>query len=227
MDASSIGVIFDCDGTLIDSMGVWLEVEADLGRRADATITPEDSQTIARLTIPEAGAYFHNKFGLGASGEEVVVMIDEAMMSFYGSRSCARPGALDLVRDLVDLGAHVSVASSTPRHLLEAGLSHCGFTPYLEAVLSVDDVGKSKREPAVYDRARELMGTELKYTWGVEDAIYAVNTLRNAGYHTLGIYDCDISGTYDMLDCLCTHAIRSFEEITASDLVRWTEECLL
>ena len=50
-------------------------------------------------------------------------------------------------------------------------------------------MGASKREPAVYDRAREAMGTEKALTWGFEDALYAMDTLVKAGYPVFGLYD--------------------------------------
>ena len=168
MDAFRIGVIFDCDGTLIDSMMVWRETEAGLARRANVTLTAAEIDALTAMTIPECGAFFHERFGLGSSGDEVVAMMDELMLEFYRERALARPGALEFVQALAERGVRMSVASSSPQPYLQAGLERCGFAPYLDAIVSVDDVGASKREPAVYDHAREAMGTPLAATWGVE-----------------------------------------------------------
>lgn len=226
MDASRIGVIFDCDGTLLDSMGVWREVEGELARRAGVTLTAADVDELTTLTIPECGAFFHERYGLGESNEAVVRTIDELMLDFYRTRAEARPGALAFVRGLAERGVRMSVASSSPLPYLQAGLARCGFAPYLDAVVSVDDVGKSKREPAVFDRAREAMGTPLATTWGVEDSVYAVRTLRDAGYRTLGIYDCDISGTPEQLETAADRFIASFEELDAEEFIGWNERPL-
>ena len=98
MAGSAFGVIFDCDGTLIDSMGAWRELEADLARRVGAELDKEDTDALTTMSIPECGAYLHGKFGLGESFEEVVGMIDDFMMDYYANRSVARPGALRFVR---------------------------------------------------------------------------------------------------------------------------------
>lgn len=219
MKASGTGVIFDCDGTLIDSMAAWRELEETLAERANAVLTKEDTDTLTTLTIPECGIYFHEKFGLGEDGRDVERMIDEFMLDFYANRSEARPGALVFVEGLAARGVRMTVASSTPKPLLEAGLGHVGITPYLDAICSVDDVGKSKREPAVYDFARSIMGTELNATWGFEDAVYAVRTLRAAGYGAYGIYDCDLSGTYEDLEREAHHVIRSFEQLSVDEFL--------
>ena len=156
MDAFRIGVIFDCDGTLIDSMMVWRETEAGLARRANVTLTAAEIDALTAMTIPECGAFFHERFGLGSSGDEVVAMMDELMLEFYRERALARPGALEFVQALAERGVRMSVASSSPQPYLQAGLERCGFAPYLDAIVSVDDVGASKHEPAGHAACRHL-----------------------------------------------------------------------
>lgn len=213
-DACNVGVIFDCDGTLIDSMQAWRALEGDLAQRAGVALSKADTDRITTLTIPECGAYFHERFGLGSSGVDVERMIGDFMLEYYRERSRLRPGALAFMQALAECGVRMSVASSSPQAYLQAGLSHCGVLPYLDAVVSVDDVGASKREPAVYDCARKAMGTQLAFTWGFEDATYALRTLRAAGYRTVGIYDCDLSGTYDELAAVADVAVRGFGELS-------------
>lgn len=210
-----IGVIFDCDGTLIDSMDAWRDLEGELGRRAGVELTSEDRRTLCTLNIPESAQYFHDRFGLGASGDEVVGMMDEIMLDFYGNRAVARPGALAFIEGLARHGVVMSVASSSPKSYLEAGLACAGIAPYLEAVVSVEDVHSNKRNPKVYDHTRDLMETPTPLTWGFEDAIYAVRTLARAGYGTVGVYDHDLSGTWGQLSAEADLAIRSFEDLDA------------
>ncbi len=222
MTSERIGVIFDCDGTLLDSSGVWHEMEDEFSRRAGVRLTKADADELNTLTVPESGAFFHERFGLGASAADVVGMIDEFVLGYYRERACERPGALAFVRALAERGVAMSVASSSPQAYLQAGLETAGFLPYLDAVVSVDDVGKPKREPAVYDRARELMGTPLCSTWGFEDSSYAVRTLRAAGYRTMGVYDSDLAGTYEDLAALCDHVVRGFGELDAGEFITWS-----
>ncbi|MDO4290665.1 MAG: HAD family phosphatase [Eggerthellaceae bacterium] len=219
-----LGVIFDCDGTLIDSMAAWRELEASLARQAGAELTKADTDALTTMTIPECGAYLHEKFGLGTSGVDVEGMIDAFMLDFYANRAVARPGVMPFVEGLAAAGVPMAVASSTPKALLEAGLAHAGIAPYLRAIVSVDDVGKSKREPAVYNRAREALGTARAQTWGFEDALYAIRTLNAAGYRTFGIYDCDMSGTWVDLQAEADRAARSFTDVSAAEFLEWNAD---
>ncbi len=226
MDASNIGVIFDCDGTLLDSMGVWHELQYDLAKRAGGELTADDIAALAPMSIPECGAYFHEHFGLGEDDRDVVRMIDEYMLDFYRNRAEARPGALEFARALAEAGAHLTVASSSPKPYLMAGMQRCGFAPLLDRVLSVEDVHSTKRQPDVWNRAREIMGTPKETTWGVEDSAYAIDTLRNAGYRTLGVYDSDDAGTWEAMQAGAEHAVKTFEDLKLEDFLKWNESPL-
>jgi beta-phosphoglucomutase-like phosphatase (HAD superfamily) len=209
-----IGVIFDCDGTLLDSMGMWHDLDDRIAEKAGVVFEKADRDYLTAGTLLECGTYMHEKFGIGESGPAVANMIREDVHSYYMNEAQAKPGALEFVKGLHELGIPMAVASSTPTYLLEAGLESCGFLPYLRAVVSVEDVGHSKREPHVYDKARESLGTTRENTWGFEDAIYAVHTLNGAGYKTCAIFDSQVAGTPQDLKAAAAHYIDSFEQLT-------------
>lgn len=188
------GVIFDCDGTLLDSMYMWHSLDERMVAGANVDLTQEDRDYLTASTLLECGEYLHQKYGLGASGEDVMNAINAEMLSFYQNEVQPKPGALELVSALAKADVPMAVASSTPPELLRTGLERVGLEGAMRAILSVEDVNASKREPHVWDVARESLGTERADTWGIEDALYAVRTLNSAGYKTLAVYDSDTAG---------------------------------
>ena len=82
---NDIGVIFDCDGTLVDSMGAWHEVDRTLAAEAGITLTEADAEAITTMSLPEASAYLHEQCGLGESNEAVLEMIFDRMRAFYAN----------------------------------------------------------------------------------------------------------------------------------------------
>lgn len=182
------GAIFDCDGTLLDSLGAWRSLEGEVARQAGVTVTPEEHKLFTTFTIPEVARYFHEEYGFAKSVEAVVAIMDEYMMSYYENAHLL-PGAQAILESCARGNVKMTMASSSKAEFLQAGAKATGIADYFCAIISVDEVGSSKREPAVYNHARELMGTPLESTWGFEDSLYAMDTLAQAGYPVLGLYD--------------------------------------
>ena len=221
-----IGVIFDCDGTLMDSMEVWHGIDAMLAEKSQVEFTREDQDYFTGATLEECSEYAHSKLGIGTSAQDVWDMIHETMRSYYANDAALKPGVMDFVQGLSEAGVPMSVASSTSADLLDEGMRSTGLDPYMCAVLSTDHVGKPKRFSHIYDAARDAMGTLTADTWGVEDAIYAVRTLKNAGYRTLGIYDSDIAGTKEQLEHEADRMIMTFEDLSADEFLEYSEYML-
>ena len=223
-DQRRIGVIFDCDGTLMDSMEVWHGIDAMLAEKSKVEFTKADQDYFTGATLEDCAEYAHNRLGIGDSPQDVWDMIHDRMHEYYACEAELKPGVMDFVVGLHEAGVPMSVASSTSADLLEEGMRCTGLDKYMAAVLSTDHVGMPKRFSHIYDKARDAMGTETQDTWGVEDAIYAVRTLNGAGYNTLAVYDSDIAGTVDELASEADMMITTFEGFTADEFLRMAGE---
>lgn len=219
MNPKEFGIIFDCDGTLIDSMERWHDVDYDLALRAGVEVTQQDRDFMTQGTLEECAVYIHDNFGIGKDGDDVMRIIMEDMLAYYETESTLKPGVLDFVEGLYELGVPMGVASSTPPKLLRAGLEHTGIAKYMQTILSVEDLNSSKREPLIFDTVRASLGTEKANTWGMDDALYAITTLGRAGYPTLAIYDNDISGMLPDLMAAATRFLPTFEGFSARDFL--------
>lgn len=207
------GVIFDCDGTLMDTMDLWLTMEDEFARQAGHELSDDERDMLRAFTLDETARYYHGELGLGSCEQDVKDMIEAYAVEYYAQRSELRPGAGAFVRALAEHGVRCTIASSSPHVMLDAGAAHTGLDRYLVAIVSTDDVGASKREPAVYERARELMGTDVEATWVFEDAAYALRTLAGTRFRTMGTWDKDSAGTFEELTALADHAVRTYEDL--------------
>lgn len=210
------GAVFDCDGTLMDTMGLWIAVEDELAARAGHRLTDGEVAALRSYTLEESAAFFHDRLGLCASRRAVSDLIVERLVHHYATQARLRPGVFEFVRRLDEAGVPCAVASSSPHSMLDPGLACTGLAPYIRAVVSTDDVGVSKREPTAYDRARELIGGSARSeTWVFEDAVYALRTAARAGYRTVGVWDRDDSGTLSELADVADVAVRGWGELDA------------
>lgn len=140
-------------------------------------------------------------------------MIDELMLDYYRYRATPRLGAVEFVRDLIRSGVRCSVVSSSPQRYLQAGLTKADLWGLFSTVLSVDDVGRSKREPYIFQRAMQEMGTAPDATWGIDDSAYAIETINAAGMGSVGLYDRDDTSTVDQLEAVADVTAQSFDEL--------------
>ena len=210
-----IGAVFDCDGTLVDSVDGWRSVEREFARMCGQELTPEDTEQLCTFTIDETGVFYYTKFGLGKSPQHVVDMIHDILEDYYTNVVELRPGVGEFLEGMAQAGVPMTVASSSPQRFLQPGIKRTGIFDYFSLVLSTDDVNAPKREPKIYLAAAEHMGTPVASTWGFEDSIYAVRTLVNAGFKCAGCYDRDDSATMEQLRDESHFLIESFDMVTA------------
>lgn len=211
---AKIGVIFDCDGTLLDSMGMWHGLDDRLAARAGVELTMADRDFLTAATLEECSVYLHERYAMGSSPADVLNDFHEELHFYYENQVQPKPGAVELVNSLASADIPMAVASSTPPSLLRLGLETAGFADVMRAIVSVEDIGSSKREPLVYDMARVSLGTDRAHTWGVEDALYAVRTLGNAGYRTMAVFDSQIAGSPEDLAAAADIYVPSLESVT-------------
>jgi HAD superfamily hydrolase (TIGR01509 family) len=211
--ADARGLIFDCDGTLLDTMPVWNRLEADFARMAGVVFSDEQLEELRAVPTEECAAIYHDRYGLGESQQDVLRMMDEALLGYYRDEVSALPGVARLLRRAQELGIPCTVVTSSPRRYVDAGLRHAGIDGFFKRVITTDEVGLSKQGDRIWLLAVEEMGSTPDTTWGFDDAAYAVRAMRHAGIHAVGAYDCDETGTYEQLAEAGEFAVHSLEEL--------------
>lgn len=180
------GFIFDCDGTLLDTLGAWDDAERDLFAQS-GPLTQEQEDEIHSAPIEEAARIFHEKYGVFESPEAVLAHLDDHLLHYYGEVSEPMSGACELVRTLADACIPCVVLSSSPRRYLEAGLRRAGILDCFIDLVSTDEVGASKQDHAIYQHALDVLGTKADETWAVDDAPYAIAVMHDFGLKTVGV----------------------------------------
>lgn len=207
------GLIFDCDGTLLDTMPVWNELEADFARMANVVLDDNQLEELRAAPIDECAAIFHNRYGLGESPEHVLEMMDAALMGYYQDKAEALPGVIALLERARERGIPCVVLTSSPERYVLAGLEHAGIASYFMRLITTDAVGLSKQDEGIWLLALDIMGSTPETTWGFEDSAYAVKVMARVGIRTVGAWDCDETGTYEQLAEAADIAVRSLEEL--------------
>ncbi len=182
------GVLWDLDGTLIDSAGLhWLAWHDTLAAEGRA-VTPED---FANAFGRRNDEILRGLYG-AALAPEWIERISETKEQAYRRLLRERglvplPGAMAWLARLRQAGFRQALASSAPRPNIDAVLGILGLGEYLDAVVSADDVGRGKPDPAVFLAAAERLGLPPGRCVVVEDAPAGLEAARRAGMRSIGV----------------------------------------
>ena len=202
--------IFDMDGTLIDSMVFWKNLATEyLTSKGILQIPADILEQIKPMTMSESAALFRREFGLTGDME---AQMNEMMEDHYRNDIPLKPGAWEYLENLHRQGVRMCVASATAEHLMESCLTRLGVRQYFEFLLSCETVGAGKRSPLVYQESARRLGTVPGEIAVYEDALYAVQTAKAAGFHVVGVYDDSAADSWQAIEQESDEVILNWEE---------------
>lgn len=186
------GAIFDCDGTLVDSMPMWHEVVLRLLEKHNLELnahTRELLNKIEPLSVPDKCDIFAEEIHDGSTGESLFEELCALVRYEYEHSIQPYPGARELLDAFEQAGIPMVIATSTGETEVRALLETHGMSKYFSGIVSAEDLKLTKTEPTIYYRAQEIIGTPTKTTWVFEDAPFGLATAQKAGFPTVCIYN--------------------------------------
>lgn len=182
-------VIFDMDGTLLESMHYWRRLTRDYAEHAGFGWSDKIAEEIEPFTMRETAQYYIDHFDVDDTVDEIVEYCYDRMAQYYRENVELKPGVREYLDLLQARGVRMSLATATDRYLVEPVLKRLDLEKYFDATLCVNEVGISKQDPKIYDELRAEWGKDREDVAVFEDAPYAVKTAVNAGYYTIMCYD--------------------------------------
>jgi HAD superfamily hydrolase (TIGR01509 family) len=181
--------IFDVDGTLIDSMGMWNQCGERYLRARGLKATDDLSDRMRVLPIGESGKLLKRLYDLPETAEEVTAGLNAIAHDFYMNEAELKPYIPELLETLRRAGIPMTVATASAHDVVDRVLTHLGIRGYFNEILSCDDLGLNKRQPRFFVKCAARLNTDPRKTWVFEDVIHAVETARMAGLPVAGMYD--------------------------------------
>lgn len=205
--------IFDLDGTLLDSMHIWQEVDRKYLASYGIQFDPSFSEEIKTMTFNESAKYFKEKFHIPKSEEEIKADWYEMVEEEYRDHIQAKEKAIELVHQLAKEGMLLCVATSCNRKHATMALNRLGIHSCFTFIKTCLEIGKNKEFPDIYLACAKELQVEPNQCLVFEDLYMALKVAKDAGFKTVGVHDCLSVHEKEKMQQVCDCYIHSFAEI--------------
>jgi HAD superfamily hydrolase (TIGR01509 family) len=204
-------VIFDCDGTLVDSEPLARHAWERTLEPYGYALTDADAEATVGLPFPRTHAYYAERVKLPGV-DEVWSAYSGRLFALIADELVVFDDAVDAVRELRARGIPLGVASSSPRERLRRTLSRAGLADAFDVTVAGDEVEHGKPAPDMFLLAAERLDAAPADCVAVEDSPPGVAAARAAGMHTIAVSrvpgaEATLSAAHRVVDSLTADTI--------------------
>jgi beta-phosphoglucomutase family hydrolase len=180
-DARAKALIFDLDGTVLDTMGHHWQAWDTIARKYRFELTKSTlfsmagmpSTTIMDTLMKEQGLVFDSR---------AAALEKQKLYASLAVKTEQIPQVMNTAREAKRRGIPCAIATGGSRLQVEPAMKSSGIHEFFEVVVTCDDVTEGKPHPETFLKAAELLGVDPKWCVGFEDAPKGMEAIRNAGF---------------------------------------------
>lgn len=205
--------LFDLDGTLIDSNGIWIDVDTEFLRRRGMPYTKEYYQGVAHTIFPLAAKFTKEYCGINDSEESIMAEWMELAGDRYAKRVKLKPYAAEFLAQCSREGIPMAVVTASVPDHCRAALKLHGLEHYFEHLIFAHELGIEKSDPRVYEEVARICGVKPEECTLFDDSIKSCRSAMHVGMQAVGVYDEYFRQDTALMREFCGRYIMSFEEL--------------
>ena len=206
-------IIFDMDGTLIDSLDVWAESDRIFLEELGLPYNTSVSQAMKKMHYNSACDYIKETYSLEMPSEEIGRRIMEIVKDSYMHTIPLKPNVYEYLTAQQKKGIKMCVATSNDKGLAVGALKNLGIYDMREFVITSDEVGIGKETPAIFIKAAEMLGFEPSETLVLDDSVHAVESAKSGGFIVGGVYGGKFADEFELIKKKADFTITDFGEL--------------
>ena len=183
-------VIFDIDGTLVDSMRVWTDIDDIFLEKYGLTEPENFHEGMEGKSYSETAQYFLDLFpSLPHTREELEQEWHEMAFEIYTKQLRLKPGAREFITEMHEKGIKLGIATSNNRDLAEGFLKNNNVLGYFGSIWTACEAKAGKPDPAVYLSVAKSLGVSPEKCLVFEDVPMGILAGKNAGMKVCAVDD--------------------------------------
>lgn len=181
--------LFDLDGTLVDSMYMWKEIDIAFLNRFQIPLPEHLQQDIEGRGFTETAIYFKERFALPLSVEEIKACWNQMAYQKYAEEVTFKPGAYAFLKKCRAMGLKLGICTSNSRELIGAVGGHLQFLDMIDVIVTSCEVKAGKPAPDVYLEAAARLGVKPEHCLVFEDLVAGITAGHSAGMKVCAVED--------------------------------------
>jgi len=182
----SFAVLFDMDGTIIDSEPYWMASEQALAAEHNGNWTAKDGLDIIGMDLDESSKVIKDRANIPLEPDEIKNRLTNDVQSKLAKVVPWRPGAQELLLDLRRHNVKTALVTMALHRMAQQVVDAIPFDAF-DVIVAGDDVTRGKPHPEAYEKAAALLGFEPKNCIAFEDSITGLTSAEAAGTYAIGI----------------------------------------
>lgn len=183
------GAIFDLDGTLLDSLHIWEQIDIRFLEKHGHKATPDYTREVTMLGFRKAAEYTIERYKIDATPEDVVSEWNEMSAVAYAKEITLKPGAKDYLRHLKSKGVRLGIATALYPDRIRDVLTNNGILDWFESVTTLQEVSRGKGFPDIYLLAAEKLSLPPSECMVYEDLLTGIRGAKSGGFSVCGVFD--------------------------------------
>lgn len=201
------------DGSLVDSMWVWKDIDLQYLGRFGLSIPDDLQQKIEGMSFTETAVYFKERFAIPDSLEQIKADWNQMAWDNYRTRVMLKPGARELLDYCKENGIKLGIATSNSREIVDMVMQERGIGGYFDCIMTSCEAKKGKPAPDIYLLTARQLEVEPSACLVFEDIVFGIQAGKTAGMEVCAVEDAYSDYQWEEKKRLADYHIHDFTEL--------------